>query len=83
MLSIHYIFFHLKWVILIKVKCIIRLFDARITLVTLYVQYHLNCRHITDNSGDIKLSLMLSIHFIIFAPEMGYFDYGEEYYKAL
>ena len=52
-------FFHLKWVILITLKCIIRLFDARIKLVTLYVQYHLYCRHITDISGDVKLWLML------------------------
>ena len=51
-------FFHLKWVILIRLKCIIRLFDARFKLVTLYVQYHLSCRHITDNWGDIKLWLM-------------------------
>ena len=42
-------FLHLKWVILITRKTIIRLFDARIKLVALYVQYHLNCRHIPDN----------------------------------
>ena len=76
-------FFQLKWVIFIKVKCIIRLFDARIKIVTLYVQYHLNCRHITDNSGDIKLWLILSIHFINFAAKIGYFDHAEEYDKAL
>ena len=76
-------FLHLKWVILITLKSIKRLFDARIKLVLLYVHNHLNCRHITDNSGDIKLWLMLSFHYIVFAPKMGYFDHAEEYYKAL
>ena len=76
-------FLQLKWVILITLKSIIMLFDARIKLVLLYVHYHLNCRHITDNSGDIKLWLMLSIHYITFAPQMCYLDHAWEYYKAL
>ena len=64
-------------------KSIIRLLDARIKLVTLYVQYHLNCRHITDNSGDIKLWLMLSIPYIVFAPEMCYLGHDEVDCKPL
>ena len=37
----------------------------------------------TDKSGDIELWLMLSIHYIIFAPEMAYLDHDEVDYSPL